>query len=305
MEAIAKEGVYSCPEYLIDSFGHIYNGYYTELLRLILIKEDIISQISGHLKIHDFSFERFLRRETIRYKKEIKCCNQITYKLSCEFLTQKVKIVGRLYIDDTIEATNIELSFGEKQKCQSKPAKEWSLVGKAKTLHPIFPDYRNSVLGVSIYKSLFEIERGRFLSKALQGDQNYFGMLSEKSIAFISYSSVVKYYGEIKLGEFFYIKTYRKKDKEALKISFFQDLLSMNGMVVARITTDIIQIDTVKKRPQITDFRGTKMKKVRRLLGPVIVFGEKRLKRLERKLKPIRIHLKNLTTRKKKSRKTQ
>ena len=120
MEQTERTGEIVCPEHLIDSFGHVYNGFYTELVRLLLIKEDLLVLIESYLKIYDFSFERFLRRETIKFKKEITCHKPINYKIEVKPSNQKVRIFCKLYVANAIEATQIELSFGNKQKCQTK-----------------------------------------------------------------------------------------------------------------------------------------------------------------------------------------
>jgi acyl-CoA thioesterase FadM len=103
-----------------------------------------------------------------------------------------------------------------------------------------------------------EVERGRYLSLLLTGSEDYYAMMKEKGIAFISYASTFTYYQPLFPGQLYTIETYfpsNKVNKENLKLPFYQEMRNAEGNIIATSENSMVQIslqEQSSKRPYKT-----------------------------------------------------
>jgi acyl-CoA thioesterase FadM len=100
-------------------------------------------------------------------------------------------------------------------------------------------------LSTQTLKGLLEVERGRYLSLLMTGNEDYYAMMKEKSIAFISHSSQFTYKQPLSPGELYTIETYfptKNIENKNLKLPFYQEIRNAQGEIIATSRNTMLQI---------------------------------------------------------------
>lgn len=244
---IKSNGITRCSEILTDNLGHLYNGKYMDIIIKIIRKEkEIYSLIKEVLALPTILLERISYKEDFSFKKEVKK-GDIKYEILTLQKENTAILQGRFFQEEKL-TTNFTISFNPKSEGLRKDSLE--IVSQKRDIHELTCTCIAGMLSVPTIKGILEVERGRFLSLITIGIENYYGMMKEKRIAFISSKSEFLYRTALFPGELYTIETFlpeRIMEKEVIKIPFYQEIRDKNGEIVATSENTMVKINMEDK----------------------------------------------------------